>query len=110
MDSNNMDNFSTQTVNNQVPVNNNNNAEKLEKPYSIGQWVGTMLLTLIPCVNLILLIVWAASAKNKSKQNWAIASFIVSAILIALYLVLIFSFGKAISDFLYSFSDSLLMY
>lgn len=61
----------------------------LEKPLSVGQWVGTLLLTCIPCVNLIMLIVWACQAVgNKSRSNWAKAQLIITAIVVAIYVIL----------------------
>ena len=75
---------------------------ELEKPMTIGQWIGTLLLCVIPCVNIILLIVWAASATNKSKKRWAIATLIVALILIALYIAACYLFGQAILNWLYS--------
>ena len=70
----------------------NQPAGDAEKPYSVWQWVGTMFLTMIPCVNLILMIVWSCSAENKSKKNWAIATFVVMGIILAIYIVLIIIF------------------
>lgn len=78
--------------------NNTQPTGDLEKPYSIWQWVGTAFLTMIPCVGFILLIVWACSAENKSKKNWAIAQFVVVGILIAVYIVLIIVFGVSIAN------------
>lgn len=59
---------------------------------SIGAWIGTLLLTCIPIVNLICLIVWAVSSspEKRSRKNWAIAQFVV------------FLIGIVLSVFLYS--------
>lgn len=59
---------------------------------SIGAWVGTLLLTCIPLVNLICLIVWAVSSspEKRARKNWAIAQFIV------------FAIGLVVSIFLYA--------
>jgi len=55
--------------------------EKNEKPISVGNWVVNILLTYIPVVNLIMLIVWAASSDTpQTKKNWAIARLIWIAI------------------------------
>lgn len=59
---------------------------------SIGDWLITMLLCAIPIVNIVMIIVWAATAQKKSKKNWAIATLIVMVIGI----VLSFLFGAAI--------------
>ena len=59
---------------------------------SVGAWIGTLILTCIPIVNLICLIVWAVSSspEKRSRKNWAIAHFVVILI------------GIVLSVFLYS--------
>lgn len=59
---------------------------------SVGAWIGTLLLTCIPIVNLICLIVWAVSSspEKRSRKNWTIAQFVV------------FLIGIVLSVFLYS--------
>lgn len=56
---------------------------------TVGNWAVTMLLMMIPLVNLILLIVWAAStSENPNRKNWAIATLIFAAIGFVLWLLL----------------------
>ena len=59
---------------------------------SVGAWIGTLILTCIPIVNLMCLIVWAVSSspEKRSRKNWAIAQFVVILI------------GIVLSVFLYS--------
>ena len=59
---------------------------------SVGAWIGTLILTCVPIVNLICLIVWAVSSspEKRSRKNWAIAQFVVILI------------GIVLSVFLYS--------
>ena len=70
-----------------------------EKVMSVGQWLVTMLLMLIPIANLILLIVWAVSdTENRNRSNWAKAYLIMIGIAICLYIliaVLVFGFISA---------------
>lgn len=66
-----------------------------EEPVSLGTWIGILLLGLVPCVNLIMLFVWAFSEGKKSRQNWARAALIVGAIVFVLYIVFILTFGAA---------------
>ncbi|MDD3563394.1 MAG: hypothetical protein PHR32_06950 [Candidatus Cloacimonetes bacterium] len=52
---------------------------------TIGNWIVTMILAAIPIVNIIMLIVWAASStENPNRKNWAIATLIFIGILIVL--------------------------
>lgn len=66
---------------------------------SVGAWIGTLILTCIPIVNLICLIVWAVSSspEKRSRKNWAIAQFVVILI------------GIVLSVFLYSVIGASLM-
>ncbi len=46
---------------------------------SVGAWVGVLLLTCIPIVNLICLIIWAVSSDPTriARKRWAIAQLII---------------------------------
>ena len=53
---------------------------------TVGQWIVTMLIVMIPVVNIIMLFVWGfASNTNPSKANWAKATLIWFVIAIVLY-------------------------
>ncbi|MCK9558250.1 MAG: hypothetical protein PHO85_07150 [Candidatus Cloacimonetes bacterium] len=55
---------------------------------SIGQWVITLLIMIIPIVNIIMLIVWATgNTENPNRKNWAIAQLIFVAIGIAIWIL-----------------------
>lgn len=55
------------------------------KPISIGNWILTLILIAIPLVNLIMLIVWAASGStHPSKKTFAQAYLIIIGIFICL--------------------------
>ena len=54
----------------QNPYQNNSQME-LEEPVKISEWVLAMVLMLIPCVNIIMMFVWAfSSTEKKSKSNF----------------------------------------
>lgn len=63
---------------------------------TLGQWIGTILLSCIPCVNIILLIVWAAGSGNGTRKKWAQAMLIVSAIMMVVSFIVSIIFGAAI--------------
>ena len=69
------------------------------EPVPIGTWLGIMFLSLIPCVNLIMLFVWAFSDGRESRKNWAKAQLIFIAIMIVLEIVVMILFGAAIVAF-----------
>lgn len=61
-----------------------------DETIGLGEWVGTILLTMIPCAGVILLFVWAFSADEKvSKKNYARAMLIIMGACIALYILLV---------------------
>ena len=62
----------------------------LEEPMKVSEWLITFLIMLIPCVNIVMVFVWAfGSTEKKSKSNYFKASLIFFGIILALYLVLI---------------------
>lgn len=47
------------------------NQTQLEEPVKISEWVLTFVLMMIPCVNIIMMFVWAfSSTEKKSKSNF----------------------------------------
>jgi len=62
---------------------------------STGEWVVTLLIMMIPCVNIIMLFVWGFGNGNVNRRNYCRAYLIMVAIGIALYLLLILIFGVA---------------
>ena len=89
---------------------NNNNQQypyqpmqELEEPVTMGEWLITMLIMLIPCVNIIMVFVWAFSRKEKkSKSNYFKAYLIYMAVAVVLYLLLVLMLGIS----LYTISGS----
>lgn len=60
-----------------------------EKPYTVGGWLLTFLILLIPIVGQVMPFVWAFSSKtNKSKKSFFIAYLIFAAIMIVLSIFL----------------------
>jgi len=56
----------------QMPV-----GPELEEPVSLGEWLVSILLMCIPCVNIVLMFVWAFGGNvKKSKSNYFKATLI----------------------------------
>ena len=56
---------------------------------TVGNWIITMLIMCIPLVNIIMLIVWAASStENPNRKNWAVAQLIFMAVFVILWILL----------------------
>ncbi len=62
---------------------------KNQSVVSIGDWIITMILSMIPVVNFIMLLVWAFSSDTPvSKSNWAKATLIFMAIWIIIVILM----------------------
>ncbi len=76
-----------------APQQSNSNAyhmQDLETPVTMGDWIVSLILCCIPCVNIIMLFVWAFSkTEPKSKSNWAKAQLIFVGVVLVLYIVFI---------------------
>ena len=56
-----------------------------EEPVKVSEWILTLVLLSIPCVNLIMLFVWGfSSTEKKSKANFCKASLIWAGIVFAI--------------------------
>lgn len=61
----------------------------MEEPMSLSDWMLTMLVMCIPCVNIIMMFVWAfSSSEKKSKSNYFKAVLIWGAIAIGISILL----------------------
>lgn len=88
------------------PYNNTppyqNGQVELEEPVKISEWVLSFVLMMIPCVNIIMMFVWAfSSTEKKSKSNFFKAYLIFFAIMMAFMvlvwlgiLIIVMSFSK----------------
>ena len=77
--------------------------EHLEQPVTMGEWVISLLIMMIPCVNIIMAFVWAFSTKEKkSKSNYFKAYLIFLAIEVVLAIVLIIVYSIFIGTMLSS--------
>lgn len=64
-----------------------------DQPLSVGGWIATMIVLMIPVVNFIMLLVWAFGSGNKSRKNYCLASLIIAVVMIALIMIFYIAFG-----------------
>lgn len=74
--------------------------EERKPNVSIIEWMGTLLVFAIPVVNLIMAVVWAITAKKKSKRNFALAWLVWFVIFCALLVVTLWFFHQPILEWL----------
>jgi hypothetical protein len=86
--------YNQQSYNQQSSYNQqyqtNYNGQQLEPPLTLGNWIIIMILVAIPCVNIVMLLIWSFGKNvNTSKKNYSRAMLIF--MLIGIVLSLIFS-------------------
>ena len=76
------------------------NLQQNYKPMTIGDWLITFLIQIIPLVGLVMLFVWAfGDGSHPSKKTWAQASLLWIVIMIVLAII----FFAAVWGFIMSF-------
>lgn len=62
----------------------------LEEPVKMSEWLISFLILIVPCVNIIMMFVWAFSkTEKKSKSNFFKAYLIMFGVLIGFYFILV---------------------
>ena len=76
---------------------------ELEEPVTFADWMGTMLIMFIPCVNIIMMFVWAfGSTTKKSKANYFKATLVWTLIAFVLAIVMGGVFGAVLGSLMQS--------
>lgn len=82
-----------------IPPYNDGGLE-LEEPVKISEWVLCFVIMMIPCVNIIMMFVWAfSSTEKKSKSNFFKAQLILFGIMMVLSVLFSFMMLLLISRF-----------
>jgi len=61
--------------------------EELEEPLSVGEWILTLIVLMIPVVNFVMLLFWAFGDGNISRKRFCQASLIVGIIAFILFVI-----------------------
>ena len=85
--------------------------EEEQQDMGIGWWLLTFLISIIPVVNIVMLIIWAAGSnpKNTVRKNWARAKLIwavIMTVLSVLLWIMVWQIGYAVIDSVVSDSDT----
>lgn len=77
---------------------NNENYESVQNSYAatdpnksvmtLGEWILTLIVMMIPCVNLIMMLIWAFGNGNENRKNYCRANLIVTAVSTVLIVIL----------------------
>lgn len=77
------------------------------QPMSIGDWLITFIITMIPLVGFIMFFVWAfGDGTHPSKKTWAQAYLIMMVIVIVLMIIFFTLFMSIIGSFAGEFQQS----
>ena len=66
-----------------VGYQENQNSTQMDPNKSVmtmGEWVVTLLIMMIPCVNIIMMLVWAFGNGNENRKNFCRANLIMEVI------------------------------
>ncbi len=100
-----MDNQNMYTNQDPQSLNRSQPQTELEAPVSMGEWLVSFLLMMIPCVNIVMMFVWAFSkSEKKSKSNFFKVTLILAAISIVLWVILFATLGVSLLGFLGSYN------
>lgn len=80
------------------------NGGELETPLSLGEWIITEIIMVIPCVNIVMMFVWGFGPGNISRRNYCRAMLIVTAILTVILTILYATIAAAVLNALASLS------
>jgi hypothetical protein len=74
---------------------------------SFSEWLVTMLIMIVPILNLIMLIVWASDRNtNPNKSNWAKATLVIIGIQIVLFMFFIGTIIGSLSHLMNEFGNT----
>ena len=73
-------------------------AGDLEEPVSFGEWMITLLIMMIPCVNFVMMFVWAFGNSKKSKSNYFKASLVWALIGIVITVLIVVIGGASVAS------------
>jgi hypothetical protein len=76
-----------------------NTVDEQSAPLSFGQYLGMMIVSLIPCVGFIMMLVWSFGSKaSASKKNWARAHLVFMIIAGIIIGILAYTVGVALMN------------
>lgn len=73
----------------------------------VFEWIITLIILGIPCLNLIMLFIWALASGKASKRNFMRAKLIVMIIWIAILIMISFCFSGQLSQILSEINQKL---
>jgi len=82
---------------------------RVSMPMSLCGWLGTLFLSALPGVNIILWFIWAFTAKKAARRNFSKAALILLLIFIVLAVAAIGLYGPQILEFVRSIDPDMFL-
>jgi len=82
--------------------------DRAAKSVSVWNWMGTLILTAIPVINIIAMIVLIARARTRTRRNFAIAVLVFAVLALLLPAAALAFFGEEIVTWLQTLNLSAL--
>ena len=64
------------------------------RPISVLGWLGTLALSCLPVINIVMWFIWAFTAKQPSRKTYARALLLIALILLIASAISVFIFGE----------------
>ena len=80
-----------------TPPQYNYTPTPMEPEMSVKDWIITFLIMMVPCVNIVMVFVWAFSNTNKTRANFFKAYLIIMAVMMVLGLILSVAMGSVMA-------------
>ena len=64
------------------------------RPVSVMGWLGTLALSCLPVINIVMWFIWAFTAKQPSRKTYARALLLIALVLTIAAIISVFIFGE----------------
>ncbi|MGN0465764.1 MAG: hypothetical protein ACI4F9_05355 [Lachnospiraceae bacterium] len=73
----------------------------------VFDWILTLIILSIPCLNFIMMFLWAFASGKASKRNFMRAKLIIMLVWILIFVILVLNFSGELSEILYEINQKL---
>ncbi len=78
-----------------------------EEKVGVLDWIGTLIILSIPCINFIMMFLWAFASGKASKRNFMRAKLIIMLVWLIIGAATILCFSAELSEILYKINENM---
>ncbi len=78
-----------------------------EEKVGVLDWIGTLIILSIPCINFIMMFLWAFASGKASKRNFMRAKLIIMLVWLIIITVVVLCFSGQLSEILYRINENM---